>query len=168
MNAINAEDGVFFANFNHRGGMRDKDGRVIQEPIPYQMSTIAWWQGNHIVLMSQNAEIKEENTEFSNIRHFFRVTVINEETEEILKEALGDETEPNDFTPREESPENPCWPFLGSPNGNGIAWFLVDHKKSLKGKTIEKITAWHVKASFDRDFWYMWATLKYDRNALRS
>lgn len=60
---------------------------------------------------------------------------------EILKEAPGDNNGPKDFTPGDESEGNAFWPLLGNPNGNGIAWLLADHKKSLKGKTIEKITA---------------------------
>jgi hypothetical protein len=152
-NFISPEQGVFFATGNDRGQGKNAAN---PKPIPYQMSTVAWWQWKHIVMLNQDPEIKEADTDFSNFKYFFRVNIENKETSAILEEALGrDNTEPKDFTPEDEGQDNAFWPLLGSPNGNGIAWFLADHKKSLKGKGIVKITAW-----FTGENYHMWATIK--------
>lgn len=152
---LSTEQGIFFANANDRGERKDKDGVVTQKPIPYQMSTVAWWMWKHTVMQGQDPNIKEEDTDFSNFKYFFRVNIDNPDTTEILIEALGDSKEPKEFTPADEGPDNAFWPILGSPNGNTIAWFLADHKKSLKGKGIEKITAW-----FNGENYFFWATIK--------
>jgi hypothetical protein len=152
-NTISAEQGVFFANANDRGERKDGD-KVTRKPIPYQMSTVAWWMWKKTV-MADNPDKKEEELDFSNFKYFFRVNIDNPETTEILEEVLGDSTDPKDFTPEDESQDNAFWPLLGSPNGNTIAWFLADHKKSLNGKTIEKITAW-----FSGEDYFFWATIK--------
>ncbi|KAF2876956.1 hypothetical protein BDV95DRAFT_589604 [Massariosphaeria phaeospora] len=144
---ISAEQGVFFANANSRGG---EDG---QKPTPYQMSVVAWWMWKKAVMKAQAPETKEEDTDFSNFKYFFRVNINNAETSEILSEAIGLDPVPKDFTPQDKSENNAFWPLLGSPNGNTIAWFLSDHKKSLKGKGIEKITAWYDPAAKSYHFW---------------
>ncbi|KAJ4352566.1 uncharacterized protein N0V89_007915 [Didymosphaeria variabile] len=158
---ISAEQGILFANANDRGEKKNGKGEVIQKPIPYQMSTVAWWMWKHTVMLSKpqgdpNSEMKEEDFDFSNFKYFFRVSIKNHDTLEILEEALGKSTAPKEFTPEDQSEDNGFWPLLGSPNGNGIAWFLADHKKSLKGKTIVKLTAWFRE---DAGEYHMWATI---------
>lgn len=156
LETISAEQGVFFANENDRGEKRE-NGVVTEKPTPYQMSTVAWWLWKHVVMKSQDPSIAEKDTDFSKFRYFVRVNIVNKETIEILKApVLGDITTPKSFTPEDESHDNPFWPLLGSPNGNGIGWFLADHKGSLKGKTIERITAW----LSDEDEYHFWATIK--------
>ncbi|CAO2649271.1 Nn.00g066560.m01.CDS01 [Neocucurbitaria sp. VM-36] len=152
---LSAEQGVFFANANDRGEEKDANGVVTRKPIPYQMSTVAWWMWKHTVMLGQDPGIKEEDTDFSNLKYFFRVNIDNSDTIEILTEALGDSAEPMEFTPKDEGPDNAFWPLLGSPNGNTIAWLLADHKRSLKGKGIEKITAWRNGRNH-----FIWATIK--------
>lgn len=151
-NTISAEQGIFFANANDRGE-RKEHGVITQQPVAYQMSTIAWWLWKHTVMASHAHSVKEDDEDFSDLRYFFRVNIKNEETAEILQHALGDENGPKDFTPEDESQNNAFWPILGSANGNGIVWFLADHKKSLKGRTIEKITVWLSEEDHSYNFW---------------
>lgn len=153
-NTISAEQGIFLANAKNRGEDKSKG----QKPIPHQMSTVAWWMWKHVVMKNaqqgNSADVREEDVDFSNFKYFFRWNINNPDTENILIEALGDDAEPRDFTPEDQSEGNAFWPLLGSPNGNGIAWFLIDHKKSLKGKTISKLTAWRQDTEY-----HMWATI---------
>lgn len=156
-NTVSAQQGIFFATFNDRGEVINDKGEVIQKPLHYQMSTIAWWMWKHTVMLSEpQGKTQEQGYDFSNFKYFARVNIVNEDTIEIVREAVGDNKEPLEFKPEDESEDNAFWPLLGSPNGNGIAWFLADHKKSLKGKTISKITVWN-KDNFDEV--HMWATI---------
>nr|AHG26157.1 hypothetical protein SLF14_123 [Shiraia sp. slf14] len=153
MLSISPEQGVIFANAVENGEIK-VNGVITQRGIPYQLSTVVWWMWKHIVMQGQSPDTKEEETDFSNVKYFFHYDITNGETSDILKEAIGNGREPVSFTPQDDSDDNAFWPLLGSPNGNSMAWFFIDNKKSLKGKTIEKITAW-----FDhRKNYQLWAT----------
>jgi hypothetical protein len=93
----------------------------------------------HVFMQGQVSNIREEDTDFSNFKYHFNYNIDNAETSEILEEAVGESNQPKDFTPEDESRDNAFWLILGSPNGNSIAWFLADHKQSLKGRESRRL-----------------------------
>lgn len=83
-----------------------------------------------------------ENPDISNIRYFWMMNVVNQETVEILARALHD-------AGKKYAP----WPgttfdmdsdagkaILGSANGAVFAWFLIQHEEQLGNKWIPKVT----------------------------
>ena len=120
-------------------------------PIPYQHSDVAWWMWKRAVLTEN-----KDATDFSGIQTHWHRDIDNPESETILNEIFAgkDVTQRFDFTPGDESLDNPFWPLLGSANGNGIQYFLTDHKKATKGKVITKFSVTTIEARYQ-----MWATI---------
>ena len=101
-------------------------------------------------------EAQPNEADFSGIKTFWRRNIKNADTTEILGEAFKD-IENKEFaqtwTPEDPNPDtNPFWALLGSPNGNGIQYFLKDNKVALRGKGIKSI-----KAAIINGDWNMWA-----------
>ena len=157
-NTISAQEGVFLANGNDRGARTPEnlppDGR---DPIEWQFSTVAWWMWKKTVLKDNPKwEEKPNEADFSGIKSFWRRMIKNADTQEILTEAFQG-VEPavitKTWTPEDPDPDkNPFWALLGSPNGNGIQYFLRDNKNALRGKGIKSI-----KAGLIGGEWNMWA-----------
>lgn len=155
---LNSDDGVLFADNTHRGEQKDKNGAVTRTPIPLSMSTVLWWQWKQNV-RQKNPGVNPNQLDYSKLKYFFRFNIVNTESKNILKEVVnGKKPGPITYGPdsQQDTDKNPFWALLGSPNGNGIGWFLIDHKKSMKGKTIESLTVWYDKPARK---YYMWATI---------
>lgn len=80
------------------------------------------------------------------ISSIFRVRITNQQTRQAAYRAVG--KQPGDGN-------LPKWPgqtfkfdsdelkaLLGTPNGVGVAWFLINHKDKLGGKTVDEVTLW--------------------------
>jgi hypothetical protein len=155
-NTVSVNDGVFMAQSNDRGGIKDTAGKFLTPPTPYRMSQVAWWQW-HTAVMITKAKDAEGEPDYSRLKYFFRMEIDNPDTVTIIREALKDNggSGPFKFTPEDKDESaNPFWALLGSPNGRGIVHFLTDHKKSMKGKSIESVSI-----HFRNGWYYMWATL---------
>jgi hypothetical protein len=147
---ISASAGVFLANAIDRGA-RPEDNPP-RDPIPYKFSQVAWWMWVRTVKTDN-----PDATDFSGIKSFWQRDVDNPDTVEILNEIFAgkDITETVKFDPSDEGPDNAFWPLLGSPNGNGMQYFLTDHKVATKGKGIKRISV-----TTDKNKRYqMWATI---------
>lgn len=168
-NTISASMGVFLANDNNRGAlpsdkndpMYDKDYPNGRQPVPWQFSTVAWLMWQKTVLKANPAWVEDPSkADYSGIKSFWRRIISNEETISILDDAFKgeDNTITRTWTPEDTNPDtNAFWPLLGSPNGNGIQYFLTDNKVALKGKGIKSISARMVDES-DAARYTMWAT----------
>lgn len=162
-NTISPSTGVFLANANDRGAKPPNeefpDGR---QPVPWQFSTVAWLMWQKTVLLANPAWVEDPSkADYSGIKSFWRRTIGNEETVSILDEAFKekDDTTTQTWTPEDTNPEtNAFWPLLGSPNGNGIQYFLTDNKVAVKGKGIKSISATTIDGDDGRRF-TMWATI---------
>lgn len=82
----------------------------------------------------------------SNLNYFIQSWITNEETVEIVNQAVINKFGPSptigkwnsgrmSFAQGDEGFDS----ILGSPNGRGCAWFLISHKRSLGEKTITQI-----------------------------
>jgi hypothetical protein len=166
VNTISATQGVFLANANNRGALPSDPADPMynpnfpngREPVPWQFSSVAWWMWTKTVL-TENPEWANDpsQADYSGIKSFWRREIDNADTMAILIEAFEgkDPKSTQTWTPEDTNQDtNPFWALLGSPNGNGIQYFLTDNKVALKGKGIISISA----TSLDSGFYTMWAT----------
>lgn len=165
-NTISAKQGVFLANANNRGYLPSdpKDPRYEpnfpqgRQPIPYHFSAVAWWLWQKTVLLENPAWEKDPSkADYSGIKSFWRRNIDNPTTVSILDEAFDgkDNAATLTWTPEDKNQDtNAFWALLGSPNGNGIQYFLTEHKVAVKGKGIKRISA---KVIEDGRY-TMWAT----------
>ncbi|KAK3715708.1 hypothetical protein LTR37_006933 [Vermiconidia calcicola] len=78
------------------------------------------------------------------IKFVVHSNIINTRTKNVIFKALeddGDSPIPPAFPPGKEYPMDSKQgkAILGTPNGNGVAWFLIQHKAELGHKTIESV-----------------------------
>ena len=168
-NTISASQGVFLAEDNDRGALLPGEDRRFptgRAPIPWQFSSVAWWLWYKTCLTANPSwEANPSLHDYSGIKHFFRRHIINADTVSILDEAFkdNDNTTTLTWTPADTDQDtNPFWALLGSPNGNGIIYFLIDNQVSMEGKGIVSISATTIDEEQTWDgynAWYtMWAT----------
>ena len=144
INVMSGSAGVFLAMDNRRG---EPGGPKIK----WQFSQVAWWMWQRVVKTES-----PNNPDYSTIKSFWRRDIKNDDTNALLDEAFAgrDTSQELSWSPTED-PDSAFWPLLGSPNGNGIQYFLTDNKVAVKGKGITKISA--VK---NRAYYQMWATIE--------
>lgn len=168
-NTISSSQGVFLANANNRGALPSDPADPMytdthpngRDPVPWQFSSVAWWMWTKTVL-SQNPqwEANPANADYSGIKSFWRREIDNPDTKSILDDCFAgkDIHSVQKWTPEDtDIDNNPFWALLGSPNGNGIQYFLTDNKVAVNGKGIVSISATTVVSS-DANYYTMWAT----------
>jgi hypothetical protein len=91
-----------------------------------------------------------------NLKYIFRHQVVNLETIAVIKEVLekrGEEQKPWPGV-QISMTERDAWAILGSPNGRGAAWMLLQHKRQLGMKSISAVTIYKcVGTHFCLCFW---------------
>ncbi|KAI2476619.1 hypothetical protein Ptr902_11966 [Pyrenophora tritici-repentis] len=90
------------------------------------------------------------------LKYIFQLTIMNETTCEILKSVIA----------KQDAEECGSWPgltfdidseegraILGSPNGAGVAWMLLQHRLQLGERQIEKVTVFYATDQGDLCKW---------------
>jgi len=89
------------------------------------------------------------NTDSSDLRYVMRMSITNKKTKAVIQH-IKQQDHPNasgsysfDVEDRDQ-----VTAFLGTPNGAGVAWLLIQHKQQLGHKTVYKVTVdcreiWH-------------------------
>ncbi|KAH7127228.1 hypothetical protein B0J11DRAFT_579636 [Dendryphion nanum] len=120
----------------------ENEGQFRSPPVPAhelpllkRLSDVVWG------MWSQNAGPNY----IGNVRYFFRWSITNIAASQIIKRALTgkklvesypcDSFQSTDPAPRDEA----FYALLGSPNGLGVAYFLIQHKGTLGVKYVHKI-----------------------------
>ncbi|KAH4041100.1 hypothetical protein HBI55_016780 [Parastagonospora nodorum] len=137
---INPDEGIIISlnRESPKWAVKDRSPPVPDSYLPKlnQFSDVAWitWAAMHKPPWSQE-------TRLNNIKYFMSVSITNVETQQILKRAL----EANHWH-LSEWPGHTferMWPetkaILGSPNVQGFAYFLIQHKAELGSMFIEQI-----------------------------
>lgn len=86
-----------------------------------------------------------------NIEYIMQNSVINRDTQAVVWEVIGGVGQLGDFETRHEFvPEMPEFDaMLGTPNANGVAWFLIQHRAQLGQRSIDKIVIYDEEDWFD-------------------
>jgi hypothetical protein len=83
------------------------------------------------------------------LQHHIQCPISNDDTRTIMRKAIGEDdsfSDWDDLSPLQEGGRTfrpnsqEYYALLGSPNGFGIAWLLVQHKAQLGVKTVSEIT----------------------------
>jgi hypothetical protein len=80
------------------------------------------------------------------LKYIFRATISNPGTQRIFDQAVLDQTG-RQYVGWEDRvtfgmDTERGQAILGTPNGKGVAWLLINHKDQLGAKTIESVTIW--------------------------
>ncbi|KAF2667859.1 hypothetical protein BT63DRAFT_457158 [Microthyrium microscopicum] len=130
-NSISVADGAFIAVAN------DRDIGSTGKPVDEQFSQVAWEQWVKTVLTANPSA-----TDFSLLKTMWRRNISNQQTVDIISIAFKGRPEVSEtivFTPSDQSLDNLFWALLGTPNGNGMQYFLGDNKRKMKGKGITSL-----------------------------
>ncbi|RFU33648.1 hypothetical protein B7463_g2679, partial [Scytalidium lignicola] len=134
---FNVEGGVIVADDNLSPTKTEaaESGPVV--PL-HQWSDVVFLQWNHIAASN-----------VGNLKYIFRALITNEDTKSMVDEAFQRKGETigaweDRVVFGMDTEEGQA--ILGSPNGSGVAWILINHKdNNLLGiKTIQSVTVWQV------------------------
>ncbi|KAF1837699.1 hypothetical protein BDW02DRAFT_518517 [Decorospora gaudefroyi] len=136
--SINWEEGVIMG-MNRQSPRYAKDERtppVARDQLPglSQFSDVAWiiWEG---VVKANRGDVKK-------LRYFVSLSIVNKETKAVILRALN--ARPGLYpgvTFDRQSPEMGA--LLGTPNVQGFAYFLIQHKEQLGNMYISKLQVFH-------------------------
>ncbi|KAK5133383.1 hypothetical protein LTR08_007817 [Meristemomyces frigidus] len=100
------------------------------------------WQWSDVTFLLYQQECGIFNQEITDLEWVFHETIINQDTNNIIRQAMGD----NSVT---------AWPgrsfhvsseagkaLLGSPNASGTGWMLAQHKAAFPNKVVDWITVY--------------------------
>ena len=101
-------------------------------------------QWSDVVFLQWKDLFKTSNAkdDITDLRYVFRITISNEDSTALILKAVKNKGAEFGYWPGTEfEPQSDEFKaILGSPNGAGVAWFLIDHKAQLGMKTVSKIT----------------------------
>lgn len=110
---------------------------------PQRQPPLSAWSDVTFLTWSRFARNKKE---LRNIKYFFRWHIVNTNTKFIISEALKRTGQTLSKWPGTEfsmtSEEGKA--ILGTPNGGGVAWFIVDHKDDFGVKTVKSVRVFKV------------------------
>ncbi|KAK4546125.1 hypothetical protein LTR36_002262 [Oleoguttula mirabilis] len=147
-NVYNPRQGVIIANFNfgpaHQIGeepdLKEQHPDIVPPPLK---------QWSDVAFLEYQAECQAQNHDMKNLKYIFRYGCQNYDTSYVV-DAI--------FDPDQANPDNveqaPLWSqrkvytldteqgkaLLGTPNGNGIAWFLIQHRQQLGQKRVKSVS----------------------------
>ena len=102
-----------------------------------QFSDIVYLEWQHLLQLSSPPPNKVPD-----LRYVFKLFISNDITNDLIKRALSNKKQKLTAWPGSSfSPDSDEFKaLLGSPNGGGIGWLLINHKVQLGLKTVSKIT----------------------------
>ena len=130
-NIFNADGGAIIAEMNSGPAHM---GASINTLIPLR-------QYSDVVFLAWQ---KEAGNRVKGLKYIVRHHIVNEEITAVIKEVLtrrGEEEKPWPGL-QISMTERDAWALLGTPNGRGAAWMLIQHKVQLGLKSIRAVTIW--------------------------
>lgn len=140
-NTYNAKDGVILANRNFSPADQSP---AAQLPNLQKWSDVVWyfWE----------MSCQEENVGVGNLNYIFRVQIVNDNTNFIVSKALGS-TSVDVWPGKEFSMDmDQGKALLGTPNGGGVAWFLINHQAQMGTKTIKSVNVFSTEKGLQLAF----------------
>ncbi|KAH6881580.1 hypothetical protein BKA58DRAFT_433361 [Alternaria rosae] len=90
----------------------------------------------------------------SDLRYVMRISIMNTKTKAVVQHIVKDAPVNGDesYSFRIDDDRDHVAALLGTPNGAGVAWLLIQHKRQLGHKTVNKVTLdCHDKSIMPRD-----------------
>lgn len=149
-NVYNPSQGVIIANFNYGSayqieefGLTGKHPDIVPPPLK---------QWSDVVFLEYQAECQAQGKDMKNLKYIFHIIAQNPDTEYVIEQILGEGNEPPDWSERKiystDSDEGKA--ILATPNGNGAAWFLVQHQLQLGRKKVKDVSVFKETLSGDQ------------------
>jgi hypothetical protein len=110
------------------------------------------WSDVNFLLWEQATRTKKE---LRGIKYLIRYHIVNTDTQNMINEALDSTGAILSHYPGTVFPmtSEAGQAIMGTPNGGGVAWFLVDHKNQLGVKEVESVRVFKTDGSDGKD-WY--------------
>ena len=165
-NLFSATDGVIIAVGNDRRAPSNPDNPT--EPVyltPDNWSEIAWWQW----IKACREQVNPTTTDFSGLKFIFQSSVDNQDSAAIMDEAIQSLADNQKYNTKHtfnyDDVDNPgnanaFWSLLGSPNGIGAFYILVDHKEAMQDKRVDEISSYIEQDDFGELMYFMWMTYR--------
>lgn len=143
LDTLNPKDGVILADRNYSPAVMDsKAGAKL--PDLQRWSDVVW------LLWAMACE--EEGVGVGNLKYVFRVNIINDDTNFIVSKAL-ESTSVGPWPGKEfEMDTDQGKAILATPNGRGVAWFLIDHQTQMGTKTVKSVVVFSTKGGLQLAF----------------
>lgn len=138
-NRFNVECGAIIAELNNgpAAAVRDQPDFPLIPLRQYSDVIFLEWQ-----------EMARDNVK--NLKYVIRSSIINQETKAVLRYIFAKRRVQLGPWPglHIETSHEDAWAIMGTPNGRGVAWMLIQHKVQLGLKYISGVTVWQ-----DHDHW---------------
>lgn len=128
-NVFNADGGVIVAEGNWAPTLEKNNIRVLTPLKQYSDVVFLTWQ-------------KVAGDKIKGLKYVIRHQIINLDTLAVLREVLQRRGEELKAWPgvKISMPDRDALAILGTPNGRGVAWILIQHKLQLGPKNIKDVT----------------------------
>ncbi|KAJ5663783.1 hypothetical protein N7507_004514 [Penicillium longicatenatum] len=142
---MNPAKGMLLAEYNESPWEMTKYDDQRQPPLTR-------WSDVNFLMWEQLARNKKE---LRNIKYLIRFHIVNTNTKAMINQALTITGTSLTHYPGTVFPmsSDAGKAILGTPNGGGVAWFLVDHKNQLGVKEVESVRVFKTDGS-DGEDWY--------------
>lgn len=141
-NVYYAEEGLIIADENY--GPRNNK-KIAQDGQPYVK--LAQW--SDVVYLNW---ANQAGSDVSGLKAVIRFSISNTGAQAIMDTVTGGATIPGYKNPMKfESGTDNYNALLGTPNGSGVAWLLINHKSQLGIKTIKSISLFRSKEPLGGD-----------------
>lgn len=147
---FNVKQGAIIADENYSpSGNAEDDDVDVKDYAPVLRNRLTRWAD--VIFLQYQELCNQQQASLGLLQHVFRAYIINDETREIIAQALSansrSEAEWSDkvtFTPTPvgatSTPANKAfYALLATPNVRGVAWMLIQHKAELGLKHIDYI-----------------------------
>ncbi|EDU40786.1 conserved hypothetical protein [Pyrenophora tritici-repentis Pt-1C-BFP] len=146
--SINSAQGVIIGmnRLSPKNAAKERNPPVPDDELPglNQFSDVAW--------IGWESQTKDQNHDIKGLRYFISVTITNEETLAVVQRALGAKgwrfrDWPGYTFEDRQSPEMRA--IMGTPNIQGFAYFLIQHKAQLGNMYISKLQVFNGETSHE-------------------
>jgi hypothetical protein len=136
-NIFNVDGGAIIADLNM--GSEYMIQKQAQQGISFSGDVVPLKQYSDVVFLAwQHAAGNKAN----GLRYIIRKGILNKETKDVVAQILQQRSVTNQPWPGLKIPmsDRDALALLGSPNGRGAAWMLIQHKKELGWKSFSDVT----------------------------
>lgn len=157
-NVFNPRQGVLIASFNY--GPQHEIAEFLELRLEHpDIVPPPLKQWSDVAFIEYSTQCTAQNQDVRKIQYIFQVVCQSEKTREVVQTILYPDS--HSSTPV-EAPE---WAdrrvfsmdqdegkaILATPNGNGVAWFLISHKAQLGQKRVKSVTVFRDISASDDD-----------------